>query len=164
MHDSPGVSLASASIALLLATGGAAPCQVETERPRPKLSRTDQLVVALYDEQEWTEAARKLRKIGKAAVKPMLAALIKDGEIRHTKRALRILEVLGAMGPDAEDAYSELADRMGQCDPDMYIPIWHTLADLVPYVDGPKGPHAGQGLVQASMGMIRGLGGKGRSQ
>ena len=154
MHDLPGISLASSAIGLLLATGGAMPCQ----------SRTDQLLLRLYDEQEWTEAARKLRKIGKAAAKPLLAALSKDGEIKHTKRALRILEVLGTMGPDAEEAYSELADSVGQCDPDMFIPIWHTLADLVPYVDGPKGPNAAQGLLQASIGVIRDLKGKDRSR
>jgi HEAT repeat protein len=144
---------------------GALACQPDTKKPAqkpevdPRTDRIHKLIAQLADNSRWGDAARKPRRIGEPAVKPLLAAIQEDEDgIQDTPLARRVLETLGSMGPAAEEAYSELFEEVGRCEPKIYIRLLSTLADLVPYSEAQGNQAAVQTLVQASMGTIQAMG------
>lgn len=129
--------------------------QPATDRPD---GRVEKLIAQLSDNTHWRQASEKLRKIGRPAVRPLLARITSGGEgIQDTPLNRRALQALGSMGPVAKTAYPELVQDVGSCEPEIYMVLLRTLADLVPYTEDQGNEAAWPTLVQTSLPTIQAI-------
>ena len=148
-------TLVPAALPVLLAAGFATAQGAAQDDPKSAEAQLKKEIAALaerlYDEKTWPSAARRLRGIGKPSVAPLLAAIGADDQVKDTPRNRRILGLLGEMGPDALGAYEKLGDAAGNCEPEIFVPLWRTLADLAPYSEDQGDVQAAQRMIQAGI-------------